>query len=135
MILIPNLSVGNIIIGDNIDNYLSKYNFDIEICAKDDVTNWDEYIIANKGIILYVENGVIVTIAVEKEIIYNGKNLIGQSLSSFEEIVKSHYDGEDSVYLGEEEVPHKVYEYYSLGLQVWVKDSIVDCIYCDANSE
>ena len=135
MILKPNVSVGDIIIGDNIINYLTIFNFDIEMCANEDVTNWDEYIIPNKGIELYVENGVIETIAVRKEIFYNGKNLIGQSLSSFEEIVKSHYNEEDNVYLGEEEIPHKVFEYDLLGLQIWVKSNKIDCIFCSTNEE
>ena len=135
MKLIPNESVGGMKFGRRIKDYLAKYDFQITYHIENEIPEWDNYKLVKEGVEVKVENGIIEAIAARKQLYYKGKNLIGQSLESLEKIIDMNYDEIDEVFLGEEEVPHKVYEYYSLGLQVWVKDSIVDCIYCDANCE
>ena len=135
MKLIPNVSVGGMKFGSEIKDYLTKYDFQITYHIENEIPEWDKYELVKKEIEINVEGGFIETISARKELFYKGENLIGQSLESLEKIINVNYDEIDEVFLGEEEVPHKVCEYDKLGLQVWLKDSIIDCIYCDIYGE
>lgn len=61
-----------------------------------------------------------------KSLSFFGKNLIGLSFADFQNVVEAEYIGEPDILDFEADgLPQTVYEFESLGLQVWVKDNHV----------
>ena len=130
--LIPFKSVGPFRFGTKISDYLenSVYNY---IQKKDpDETNWDCYEIESPKLDIYVENGLIQSIACYKKCILNGKNIIKIKIGDFISHVNEYPDlnQTDAIFIGNEEKPQVVYEFDKFGLQVWVKEGIIITVYC-----
>lgn len=120
--LIPNISYGIFIIGEDISKYLYlPHNREYR---EEKLFSYDSYDFYKEDIIIWVDNGKIDTIRCEKECYWMGYNLIGMLYDYFLTFLsKKEPDTEDicyvpiSPYRGQNQ---KVYDFDDLGLQIWV---------------
>lgn len=118
-ILIPNISLGIFKFNDAIKNYVDTYNF--EISAKDE-SGYEGYSFHDPETSIFVEGGIIVSVASYKECIYRERNMIGMSLRELLKLIKIQFNGEvDIIDFEEDNVPQYVYDFETLGLQIWIK--------------
>ena len=90
---------------------------------------WETYEIPGYESRVYVEDGRVDRIGCYDELIFKGTNIIGLSLSEF----RALFGPEDEI--GEEfdgEVP---VEFEKVGLQVWLRDDVVQCVICSGPIE
>lgn len=120
MILIPNRSLGDFILGSNIKMYLQRdhtkkiyrdpTSTDISYYFKeDDVNVWCD------------RNGIVNTIRCTSSCFYKEMNLIGMKFDDFLEIFPNKPDYEDIVYMlvNDKGQRQHVYDFFNDGLQVW----------------
>lgn len=120
--LVPFQSVGDFTLKSNIDNYIKKYSFDISDYSSDLAAPAVHYSIEYPQITLFVENGLIEEIACYEELLYKGRNLIGMTIEEFFLHTGENFVGEiDCLDFEDDNIPQYVYEFESIGLQVWVK--------------
>ncbi|MDO4907235.1 hypothetical protein [Neisseria sp.] len=75
----------------------------------------------DENLLLGIKNNEIISIFCYKELYFLGLNLIGLTLSEFQQIFQCDYVGEvDEIYLADENYPTYVYEFDGIGAQVWV---------------
>lgn len=124
-ILNPGYSVGPFNFGDHINLYLGEYDFEVETIGERDPTKY--YSLEDEGVwITLDENECIGIVACKKELQFRGANLVGMSLRQFEVHTMAGYvDEPDSLNWEEGDIPQIVYEFESLGLQVWVKSGVI----------
>jgi len=130
IVVTPLKGVNDISFGTKIELYLKKYSFRIIRSDETEIPNWDTYFIDEFDMEVYVEDGIIVSIACRKTLTYEDYELLGLNIQEFQNIFKVEYTETDKIFLSEEIEPHNVYEFDSLGLQVWEKDQKIDCIFC-----
>lgn len=135
VILIPNLKVGDFELGQSIQFYIENFKFQVEIADEYEIPKWDIYSLEAEGLELYVEDNIIVSIACRKDLILNNLQLIGGSVSAVMNKLNLEYDDKDAIYLNEEDEAHDVYEFTPLGLQVWEKNNVIDCVFCYKNDD
>lgn len=119
--LIPFNRVGDFVLGDNIKNLLINFPFKITDFSHDEIAPSINYSVNNPKITLYVSNGKIDFIGCYEELLYNGINLIGITIEVFSSILDTTYTEVDLVDFEADELPQYIYEFESVGLQVWVK--------------
>lgn len=125
----PFQGIGEFKIGANIAPYMKK--FALEFTPADSSTGWDTYELEHPEISISTEENVIVSIACYDECLYKGRNMIGMTIEEFLNYYELKSDGEaDELLFEEGDVePQFVYEFDSIGLQVWVKkDHILNVI-------
>ena len=128
--LIPNISFGCFVFNDDINRYLYKKHIVTRIDFYD--AAFDDYYFEEDDCHIWIDDNdhkAISSIKIENNCYLNGKNIIGTSYSLF----KNTYglaDYEDIVYLPTEgRHKHKVYDYLSLGLQIWTwRNRIIEVI-------
>ena len=119
-ILIPNVSFGCFMFNDDINRYLYKKHIITQIDSFDSA--FEDYYFEEDGCHIWTDDTnhkAISSIRIDKICFLNGENIIGTSYALF----KNTYgiaDYEDIVYLPKEgRHKHKVFDYLSLGLQLW----------------
>ena len=135
-ILIPNVSVGEIAFGTPIEDYadaiLEYTDYILEV-------PYHCYSFSRSSVTAYTdENGQIENLSCDEECIWKSVNLIGMNIVDFEEMAGQTHDGEiDRIWIGSDDNGQlqEVYEYDSLGLQIWVCAgaivTVIACIYED----
>ena len=120
--LSPFHSVGDFVLDTDINNYKSKYLFEIEDYSTDLYVPSVHFSISNPELTLFVENDKIIEIGCYEELLYKGRNLIGMKIEEFISHTGENYVGEvDCLDFEEDDIPQYVYEFETIGLQVWVK--------------
>lgn len=123
-ILDPGYSVGPFRLGDHIGPYCKQFDFEIETIGERDPTTF--YSIGDDFTITLDDDGRIEALHCHGELLYRGANLIGMSLQQLEVHTDTTYVGEpDSLNWEDDDIPQIVYEFETLGLQVWIKREIV----------
>ena len=127
--LVPLKKVGVFIFNDDIRNY-SDYGLKIERSL--DKTGWDTYRLEKDGVIIHTENNLIVSIACYNYCYLKNQNVINMKVGDFVNLNKVYPDlnQTDTIFLNEEEYPHIVYEFETLGMQIWVKKGVIDTVFC-----
>lgn len=126
-ILIPNVSFGNILFGDNIKNYSDRQYEYSDTIGKD---AYSSYSFRETPVSAYVDkDGMIESISCKTECIWEGVDLIGLAYKRFNLLCPKPIAHNDRVwvYLNEDqdEQEQDVYEYDELGLQLWVFDGTI----------
>lgn len=111
-------------LGDNISQYkdlLSDWEFEpIDQYGKEYYKSSDD------NLMIAVRNQAIESIFCYKEIHYNNINLIGLSIQAFKDLLNVEPVGEVDKYDFEDDnQPQFVYEFESVGLQVWEKNGVI----------
>lgn len=115
-------SVGDFILDSNINDYLEKFSFEINDFSSDLHVPGVHYSLDCPEITLYVHNNLIECIGCYSELLYKGCNLIGLTINEFISQIGENYCGEvDCLNFEDDDIPQYVYEFESIGLQVWVK--------------
>lgn len=115
-------SVGNFILNSNIKDYIEKYPFEINDYTYEQNAPAVHYSLDNPKLTLFVENNIIKEIACYEELLYRGRNLIGMGIEELISHTGENYEGEiDCLDFEDDNIPQFVYEFESMGLQVWVK--------------
>ncbi len=133
-ILIPNISLGIFKFGNNIEKYI--HQFDYEYSQVEPESDYYVYEFENPNIDVYVEEGLVESISCRKKCIYKGKNIIGMKIQEFINLSNAFPDLNltDTAYTDEEnkniDNPQIIYEFENLGLQTWVKNSIIISVFC-----
>lgn len=117
-----NKSVGPFSLKDNINNYLSEFEF--EFTPKEtEQESWDSYRFKEGILVIYTNKEIIETISCRADCYINNYFLIGMNIDSFWE--KFNIDKEsissDIVYF-HDDTEQDVYEVETLGLQIWVDE-------------
>jgi hypothetical protein len=133
-ILSPGHSVGPFGFGEHINPYLKRFDFEIETIGERDPTTYYSPGREDEGISITLdEKECIESIFCRQELQLYGANLIGMSLRQFEIHSGASYVGvPDSLNWEEDDIPQIVYEFESLGLQVWVKHNVIVTIIASA---
>lgn len=125
--LSPLKSVGPFKFGSNIKKY-SNFSL-IEINEEfDSEVNWKVYKVKNRDIRIYVEEGLIISIACYDQCIYKNKNLIGLDINELKQIFQLEPTECNQQQLESEVL--QIYDFDSLALEVFVKNNIVVSITC-----
>jgi hypothetical protein len=117
---IPLHSVGPFKFGDNISNYTSRYNLPILEDEFVEAVGWIVYQLNGEERI-YVENGEVDNIGVEKSLWYCGYNLIGMHIDKVKRLLdtRNYRVGKNSYdWLEKKE---KIHFFYSFGAMFWVR--------------
>ena len=120
--LIPNSSYNDFVLGSNISNYMDRGH--TKKTYHESIFTNDSYHFIKEDIDVWCElDGQINTIRCSSSCIYKGVELIGLEFSKFISLVEKVPDDNDVVYLSRE--GHRgqnqhVYDFDSLGLQIWV---------------
>lgn len=92
-------------------NYYPKDEFGVE-----------SYRAVDGSISIYFQDSVIIHIFCHDTLIYHSTNLIGLTIDEFRQITQSDYVGEiDVIDFEDDGYPQNVYEFESIGAQVWEK--------------
>lgn len=120
--LIPNVSVGMFVLGDNINKYLNLPHTVEHI--EDEYLSYDDYDFPEQYVSMWVENQKIDTIHCDRYCFWQNENLIGMSYDRFLLLIGGQKpDVEDVCYLPisrDRGQNHKVYDFEDFGLQIWV---------------
>jgi len=117
----PNISLGEFIIGDNIEKYLylSHTVNHIDLGRY----SYDTYAFYNGSVKIWItEDNKIETIRCDTKCYWKGQNLIGMLYDNFIILSNKSSDTENIGYLHidtERKKKHQVYEFNKLGLQIW----------------
>lgn len=127
--LVPFERVGEFVFESSIYSY-NQYDF--IYYEEDESTGWSRYSLENKGLDLFIEDGLITTIACSKYCFHKGKNLIGLSISEFCNLHKLSLNGreKDRLFMPGSEVYQDIYEFDELGLQIWSHEGDIVSVYC-----
>ena len=112
--------------GSNINEY--KNLLLVKVDEYDADVDWISYKLENRDMRLYIENNKFVSVACYDECIFKGKNLIGLNINELNKFLNKKPDKSEKMML--DSGLKEVYDYYNLGIQVYVKAGIVDSITC-----
>lgn len=119
--LMPFERIGEFILNDSIENYIDLFSFNIEDYSNEKAPSVN-YSIDQPEITLFVHNKIIESIACYEELLYKGKNLIGMTITDFINHTNENYYGKvDELDFEDDNILQYVYEFESMGLQVWTK--------------
>lgn len=105
--------------------YVYTEIFDFIFSPADDSTGWETYELDGANLCLYVEKGVIVSIACMEECLYKGRNIIGMKIHEFINYYETYPSGDiDKLYVNNDEI-QDVYEFDDLGMQIWCSNDII----------
>jgi len=120
----PLRSVGPFVFGEPAQPVIEEQGF---TRATDPIYNgdpWDTYESPDGETTVHVEGGVIDSAGCYSELNFGGVNLIGLSFEALRELLGPEDEVGDDI-SGETPV-----EFESFGLQVWIKDGVVESIMC-----
>lgn len=116
---IPFERVGEFVLNTQIELYTNKYDFEY---AKSKNTEAEVYTLYDPDIVIWTENNLIDSIGCYDVCNYKQKNIIGISLEEFVEFSNEKpLEFIDELDFEDDNVPQFVYEFDTLGLQIWVK--------------
>jgi hypothetical protein len=124
MKLIPFKKVGQFELGKSIELYKDKYNLVLEENYFEKYSTSLIYDFEESDTSLCIDGNhmTILSIMCDEELFYKGKNLIGMTIEEFIAHTCEKYVGEiDVLDFEDDEIPQNVYEFETLGLQVWEK--------------
>lgn len=123
--LSPRIGVNEFTFKSDINEYT---NFDFHY-TRTNGTGYDTYDIDDSGLSIYVENNLIESIACTEELLYKGCNIIGMYITEFMSYYEVDHSGSvDKIFVNNEEL-QEVYEFDTLGLQLWCrKDKVTTAI-------
>jgi hypothetical protein len=126
---IPNKSLGDVCIGDNIEQHkqklkLKKVIYDERI-RKNQKEYEETYELPNLETSIYVEHKIVTGVTSWEEFKYNGVNLIGQKFSDLENILNCTPDDENQLDIWDDGVRTE-FNYDGLGLQIWILKGVVE---------
>ena len=133
--VIPFVSVGVFKFDTPIKEYLqnSLYSYTQQGVQEN---GYDYYSIIEPQLSITCENGNITAIMCHKCCYINNRNLIGLSLSQCKKILNAEPDSYDFIQVGyDDEKPQTVYDFDSLGLQIWVANQKVVSVSCFSFTE
>ncbi|WP_294626895.1 hypothetical protein [uncultured Bacteroides sp.] len=120
--LVPNVSVGMFVLGDNINRYLSL-SHTVEHIDRG-FYSYDDYEFPEQYVSMWVENQKIEFITCDTYCFWHNENLIGMSYDRFLLLIGGQQpDDEDVCYIPiskDRGQNQKVYDFENLGLQIWV---------------
>jgi hypothetical protein len=133
---IPNVSLGPIEFGGNIEKYLENIGAKYR-SVPDDGTGWDEYEIPGIGIFIDVSENLVVSITSYKYFFYGIQNLIGIRVNQLESLLGQEADEIGMSVEYDNGVVQTPYEYRQFGLQIWSDedDKIVSAVCYDCESD
>ena len=115
--LIPNISVGDVILGENIDKYRHHHHFYFKK-DPDDLYMDDYYEFVELKLAAFVsENGIIHTVNCKEECYLQGKNLIGSTIAECITLVGKSPDDHDQIFILIDEKPVRIRTY--MVLKIW----------------
>ncbi|MBF0730970.1 MULTISPECIES: hypothetical protein [Bacteroidaceae] len=121
--LIPNESLGMFVLGDNIDKYLILPHT-VDHMGCESLYSYDGYEFPEQYVSVWVENKKIDFIICDICCYWQNENLIGMTYDHFLSLIGGQCpDNEDICYVPvsrERGQNQKVYNFKSIGLQVWV---------------
>ena len=120
--LSPFKSVGPFKFGENVDKYISILQFfkysppdEFGVC---------EYESQDSSFFITVRENKIDSIFCYKELFYKDTNLIGLTIEQLKIITESNFIGKiDELDFEDDGIPQFVYDFETIGLQVWEKNS------------
>ena len=125
-LLIPQISVGPLKLGDDIENYADRQ---MESTNSILGVSYHSYSFGETPMLAFTdENNRIESVHCATECLWRGANLIGMKLADFESLAgQSHSDEVDHIWIGSDEDGQlqEVYEYDDLGLQIWVFAAVI----------
>ncbi|MBQ7576472.1 MAG: hypothetical protein IJT26_08095 [Bacteroidales bacterium] len=128
-ILRPNESFGIFKFGDKISNYLN-----LKHTIEDIDGYFEDYIFYELGIRIWLaedsKEKIIESVVSSSFCIINNYNIIGMSYGQFVKLYDFICEGEDTIYLNERNRHlHHVYEFPSIGLQLWTwRNRIIEIV-------
>ena len=128
-ILIPNVSFGQFVFGSNIMSYLNDASYQYEENPdKMKGYGYDSYYFDKLDLEVWTdEKGIIKSVTTDNECYWNNVNIIGLRYEKFKKIFQLEPDAQDVCHLYDGTSQH-VYDFYSIGLQVWVWYGIIRTI-------
>ncbi len=121
---VPNSNLGPIKLGDKISPYIQTLHLSNDNTEGDD-TNWIGYKLPNIDTYVYVENEIIISITSYEEFNYKDKNIIGMKVNQLSEILGCEPSELGESVLFDDGDIQTPFEYFHLGLQLWVSNEIV----------
>lgn len=121
---VPNSSYGPIKLGDKIGLYITTLRLSNDDAEGDD-TNWIGYKLPDVDTYIYVENEMVVSITSYEEFCYKGKNIIGMKANQLSETLGCEPSELGKPVLFDDGDMQTPFEYFHLGLQLWVSNEIV----------
>ena len=125
---VPNQSLGPVFIGSKIENYIGVFALTKDTTV--DATGWDTYVFPNHNIYIDTDNGKVVSITSYSEFFYKGQNLIGLGILELSKLFGVDPDEIGDPVEYEDGDIKQPFEYFDLGLQVWMSDGTVTSVSC-----
>lgn len=126
--LIPNVSLGQFVLGNNISDYLKNDTYIYEENPnKQDGYGFDSFYFVNQGLEVWTDNkGTIKCIKSTRVCYWKNVNIVGLPYKKFLSKFDLKPDSEDICYFSEGKMKTQhVYDFDSIGMQLWVWYGIV----------
>jgi len=129
---VPNIRLGQIFLGEDINVYVNNLGAILQDEEKgsDDCTSWVSYALPDPDVFIDVENQKVVSITSYRDFIYKNKNLIDMSIIELEDVLGCSADEVGETIFYDDADQKTPYEFFDLGLQVWVSEKRVVSISC-----
>ena len=131
--LVPNVGVGKILLGTEIETYVDRYGLTLND-ELGEIHGLMTYKAKSKDLSVSTRNGRIEEVTCYDEIHYKGKNLIGLRESDIVKILGKPTEINDSILFDDSSVCTPWY-YSQLGLEVWFSSEKVYLVSCMDLSE
>lgn len=126
---IPNVSLGPILLGSSVKNYVNTLGA-IRSEEAGDSTGWESYVIHDYDVYIDVSTGKVVSATAYSDFIYEDTNIIGSTIQQLNRILNhSAFEVGDPIEFDDGDVKIS-YDYFELGLQVWSSDTAVTSATC-----
>ncbi len=125
-IFVPTVSLGQIALNSDIKTYLdgTSYVYEEDPKTKEDLS-YDTYYFDKYDLEAWVDvNGIVVSVKSSNTCYWNGINIVGLRFEKFKSIFHMEPDNQDVCYISNGQ-SHHVYDFYSVGLQIWVWYGII----------
>lgn len=129
---VPFKQVGPFVFNTKVVDYIVKYKLVLVPDEYNDEVDWSVYSIPDNDMRIFSEKGLITSIALYEECIYNGENIIGVNFKKAVKILSLPSFPEVSDVIEIDNENEKIYEIESLESQIWVRNGIVVTVYCGA---
>ena len=125
-ILLPNISLGRFVFGNNIKLYLNDFSYKYEENPdKKKGYGYDSYYFDKLKIEVWTdESGIIESVRCEHACYWKSVNIIGLRYEKFKAMCHMEPDVQDLCYMYDGKTQH-VYDFESMGLQLWVRYGII----------
>jgi hypothetical protein len=127
-IWVPNVSLGDIVIGRNISVYEKSVGAVVNPEISSDITGWVNYDIPGTETDISVENGMVVAVSSYESCVYNNIEMIGLSREELESLLGCQPDEEGDPVLFDNGDISTPLEFFKLGAEVWLEDGKVTLV-------